>query len=206
MKKYKLKKDFLYLPAGTVVDIFTKEIEWTITVKKYVISIKDHLIAEIAESTKFSFEDYFEEIKEEGKSIFNLKGWDKYYYLFSDWDIGLRHYYWPEIYKDLIENGNAFLTKEEAEKEVKRRQSIFNIKKYCWENNIKYKENVSDNGIDTYIIYNRKIKEFQIEFNQLADYCQINSFIFLSIENGFDKIDKFLEDCESDLKTIFEVE
>jgi len=38
-----------------------------------VISIKDWLIAEIVESTKFLFEDYFEEIKEEKKSIFNLK-------------------------------------------------------------------------------------------------------------------------------------
>ena len=68
MKKYKLKKDFLNLKAGTVVDIFKKKYEWPISVTKYVISIKDWLIAEIVESTKFSFEDYFEEIKEEKKN------------------------------------------------------------------------------------------------------------------------------------------
>lgn len=75
MQKYKLKKDFLNLKAGTVVDIFKKKYEWPISVTKYVISIKDWLIAEIVESTKFSFEDYFEEIKEEFEKP--LEAWIK---------------------------------------------------------------------------------------------------------------------------------
>ena len=200
MQKYKLKKDFLNLKAGTVVDIFKKKYEWPISVTKYVISIKDWLIAEIVESTKFSFEDYFEEIKEEKKSIFNLKGWDEYYYLFSDWDIGFRHYYWPEAYKDLIENWNAFLTEEEATKEVERKKAIQKIKKYCWENNIKYKENVSNNGFPFYIRNNKK-KWLEHWFEHFNDF--ITWFLF------FDNIDNcniVIKDCLGDLKVIFEKE
>ena len=64
MKKYKLKKDFLYLKVWTLVDIFKKKDEWLISVTKYVISIKDWLIAEIVDSLNFVFDEYFEEIKE----------------------------------------------------------------------------------------------------------------------------------------------
>lgn len=72
MQKYKLKKEFLHLKAWTVVDIFKKKDEWLISVTKYVISIKDWLIAEIVDSINFAFDEYFEEIKEP-KSIFNIK-------------------------------------------------------------------------------------------------------------------------------------
>lgn len=64
MQKYKLKKEFLHLKAWTVVDIFKKKDEWLISVTKYVISIKDWLIAEIVDSINFAFDEYFEEIKE----------------------------------------------------------------------------------------------------------------------------------------------
>ena len=202
MKQYKLKKDFLHLKAGTVVDIFKKKYEWPITVTKYVISIKDWLIAEIIGWIYFSFEDCFEEIKEEEKpkSIFNLKEWDEYYYLFSDWDIGLRHYYWPGAYKDLIENWNAFLIKEEAVKESERRRAIQKIKQYCWENNIEYKENVSNNDFPFYIMKNKK-KGFEPWSGHIND--SYDWFLFLESVNDCNKI---IKDCEEDLKTIFEVE
>ena len=64
MKKYKLKKDFLYLKVRTVVDIFKKKDEWLISITKYVISIKGWLIAEIVDSINFVFDEYFEEIIE----------------------------------------------------------------------------------------------------------------------------------------------
>ena len=200
MKQYKLKTDFLHLKAWTVVDIFKRKDEWPITVTKYVISIKDWLIAEIVESTKFSFEDYFEEIKEEKKSIFNLKGWDEYYYLFSDWDIGFRHYYWPEAYKDLIENRNAFLIKEEAEKESKRRRTILNIKKYCFENNIEYKENVSNNDFPFYIRNNKK-KWFEPWSGNIND-----SYTWFLFFDNIDDCNTVIKDCLGDLKVIFEKE
>ena len=200
MKKYKLKKDFLHLTAWTVVDIFKRKDEWLISVTKYVISIKDWLIAEIVESTKFLFEDYFEEIKEEKKSIFNLKEWDEYYYLFSDWDIGLRHYYWPEIYKDLIENWNAFLIKEEAVKESERRRAIQKIKQYCFENNIEYKENVSNNDFPFYIMKNKK-KWFEPWSGNIND--SYDWFIFFESVNDCNTV---IKDCLGDLKVIFEKE
>lgn len=200
MQKYKLKKDFLNLKAGTVVDIFKKKYEWPISVTKYVISIKDWLIAEIVESTKFSFEDYFEEIKEEKKSIFNLKGWDEYYYLFSDWDIGFRHYYWPEAYKDLIENWNAFLIKEEAVKEWERRRAIQKIKQYCWENNIEYKENVSNNDFPFYIRNNKK-KWFEPWSGNIND-----SYTWFLFFDNIDDCNTVIKDCLGDLKVIFEKE
>lgn len=199
MKKYKLKKDFLHLKAGTVVDIFKRKDEWLISVTKYVISIKDWLIAEIVESTKFLFEDYFEEIKEEKKSIFNLKEWDEYYYLFSDWDIGLRHYYWPEIYKDLIENWNAFLIKEEAVKESERRRAIQKIKQYCFENNIEYKENVSNNDFPFYIMKNKK-KWFEPWSGNIND--SYDWFIFFESVNDCNQV---IKNCIGELKIIFEV-
>lgn len=200
MKQYKLKTDFLHLKAWTVVDIFKRKDEWPITVTKYVISIKDWLIAEIVESTKFSFEDYFEEIKEEKKSIFNLKEWDEYYYLFSDWDIGLRHYYWPGAYKDLIENWNAFLTKEEAEKESKRRRTILNIKKYCFENNIEYKENVSDDIFYIGITYDSENEEFnQSVFTDHIDY-------WVLFFNSYEDLENIVKNCEEELKIIFGIE
>ena len=120
MKKYKLKKDFLYLQAGKIVDIEKKKDKNNVT--RYIISIEDWVIAEIIEATHFVFDEYFEEIKP--KNIFDLQRWDGYYYLFSDWDIDSRDYYWDETYKDLIENWNAFLTKEEEENEVERRKAI----------------------------------------------------------------------------------
>ena len=200
MKKYKLKKDLLHLRAGDVVDVFKRKDEWPISITKYVISIKDWLIAEIVESTKFSFEDYFEEIKEEKKSIFNLKGWDEYYYLFSDWDIGFRHYYWPEAYKDLIENWNAFLIKEEAVKEWERRRAKQKIKQYCWENNIEYKENVSNTDFPFYIRNNKK-KWFEPWSGNIND-----SYTWFLFFDNIDDCNTVIKDCLGDLKVIFEKE
>ena len=199
MKKYKLKKDFLYLKTGDTVEITRVKDLWA-GLPRYIISKNQWIIAEILDSTHFVFEDYFEEIKEEKKSIFNLKGWDEYYYLFSDWDIGFRHYYWPEAYKDLIENWNAFLIKEEAEKETRRRQAIQRIKKYCWENNIEYKENVSNNDFPFYIIKNKK-KWFEPSSWHVND-----SYTWFLFFDNYKDINKIIENCLDDLKIIFEVE
>lgn len=199
MKKYKLKKDFLYLKTGDTVEITRVKDLWA-GLPRYIISKNQWIIAEILDSTHFVFEDYFEEIKEEKKSIFNLKGWDEYYYLFSDWDIGFRHYYWPEAYKDLIENWNAFLIKEEAVKEWERRRAIQKIKQYCWENNIEYKENVSNNDFPFYIIKNKK-KWFEPSSWHVND-----SYTWFLFFDNYKDINKIIENCLDDLKIIFEVE
>lgn len=197
MKKYKLKKDFLYLPAETVVDIFIKEIEWTITVKKYVISIKDHLIAEIAESLSFHFDELFEEIIEP-KSIFNLKEWDKYYYLYSDWYIDYITFEDDDYDKKYIKNWHAFLTKKEAVKELERRKAIQKIKKYCWENDIKTDY---DEEYNSRLFYIETDWEFAGQINFDSFPLLYSPIWYFSRENA----DKILEKFKEELKIIFEV-
>ena len=195
MKKYKLKKDFLYLQAGKIVDIEKKKDKNNVT--RYIISIEDWVIAEIIEATHFVFDEYFEEIKP--KNIFDLQRWDGYYYLFSDWDIDSRDYYWDETYKDLIENWNAFLTKEEAEKEVERRKAIQRIKKYCFENNIQYKETVSDETFYIGIIYDYEDEEFY------PSTCTDHIDYWFLFFDSYEDVDKVINNCKSELNIIFDV-
>lgn len=199
MKKYKLKKDLLHLRAGDVVDVFKRKDEWPISITKYVISIKGWLIAEIVESTKFSFEDYFEEI-EERKSIFNLKRWDIYYSICDDSDVESIIFENDSYDNKYIQSWNAFLTEEEATKEVERKKAIQKIKKYCWENNIKYKENVSNNGFPFYIRNNKK-KWLEHWFEHFND-----SYTWFLFFDNYKDINKIIENCLDDLKIIFEVE
>ena len=199
MKNYKLKKDLLHLRAGDVVDVFKRKDEWPISITKYVISIKGWLIAEIVESTKFSFEDYFEEI-EERKSIFNLKRWDIYYSICDDSDVESIIFENDSYDNKYIQSWNAFLTEEEATKEVERKKAIQKIKKYCWENNIKYKENVSNNGFPFYIRNNKK-KWLEHWFEHFNDF--ITWFLFF---DNIDDCNTVIKDCLGDLKVIFEKE
>lgn len=199
MKQYKLKKEFLHLKAWTVVDIFKKKDEWTISITRYVISIKDWLIAEIVDSIHFVFDEYFEEITEEQNSIFNIKEWDIYYSICDDSDVESIIFENDSYDNKYIQSWNAFLTEKEAEKEVKRRKAIQKIKKYCWENNIEYKENVSNNDFPFYIMKNKK-KWFEPWSGNIND--SYDWFLFLESVNDCNKI---IRDCEEYLKTIFEV-
>lgn len=200
MKKYKLLKDFLHLKAGTAVDIFKRKDEWLISVTKYVISIKDWLIAEIVDSINFAFDEYFEEITEEQNSIFNIKEWDIYYSICDDSDVESIIFENDSYDNKYIQSWNAFLTEKEAEKEVNRRKAIVNLKKYCFDNNIKYKENVSDNDFPFYIMKNKK-KWFEPWFGNIND-----SYTWFLLFNDVDDCNRIIKDCEQDLKIIFEVE
>ena len=193
MKKYKLKKDFLYLQAGKIVDIEKKKDKNNVT--RYIISIEDWIISEIVDSTHFVFEEYFEEIS---KNIFDLQRWDGYYYLFSDWDIGSCDYYWDEVYKDMVENWNAFLTKEEAEKESERRKAIQRIKKYCWENDI---------DIDYDEEYNSRLFYIEVDW-EFEGQINFDSFPPLYSPIWYfsrDNAEKILEKFEKELRIILDV-
>lgn len=197
MKKYKLKKDFLYLNAGTVVNIEKKKDKNNVT--RYIISIDDWVISEIVDATHFVFEEYFEEIKKP-ESIFNLKKWGKYYTVAAGWNFYGYTYEWCSFDERYIKSWNTFLIKEEAEKESERRKSIFNIKKYCFENDIEYKENVSSNDFPFYIMKNKK-KWFQPWSGNIND--SYDWFLFFDSVGDCNTI---IQNCESDLKIIFEVE
>lgn len=200
MKQYKLKKEFLHLKAWTVVDIFKKKDEWTISITRYVISIKDWLIAEIVDSIHFVFDEYFEEITEEQNSIFNIKEWDIYYSICDDSDVESIIFENDSYDNKYIQSWNAFLTEKEAEKEVNRRKAIVNLKKYCFDNNIKYKENVSDNDFPFYIMKNKK-KWFEPWSGNIND--SYDWFIFFESVNDCNTV---IKDCLGDLKVIFEKE
>ena len=195
MKKYKLKKDFLYLKTGDTVEI-TRVKDLLAGLPRYIISENQWIIAEILDLTRFVFDDYFEEEKEEDENIFNLQEWDKYYSLNSNWYICLENYN-SKFDKDVIENWNAFLTKREAEKELARRKAIFNIKKYCFKNNIEYKENVSDEDFYIWITYDSENEEFnQSVFTDHIDY-------WVLFFNSYEDLENIVKNCEEDLKIIF---
>ena len=197
MKKYKLKKDLLHLRAGDVVDVFKRKDEWPISITKYVISIKGWLIAEIVESTKFSFEDYFEEI-EERKSIFNLKRWDIYYSICDDSDVESIIFENDSYDNKYIQSWNAFLTKEEAEKESERRRAIQRIKKYCWENDIDIDYDEEYNSRLFYIEVDWEF-EGQINFDSFPPLY--SPIWYFSRENA----EKILEKFQEELKIILDV-
>lgn len=195
MKKYKLLKNFLYLKVGDIVNI--THLCWS-EMKKYIISKDKWIIAEIIDSTYFVFEEYFEEIKEE-KSIFELQEWDKYYIINCDWNIGLCDYDWWNLDRKFIKTWNIFLTKEEAEKELARRKAIQRIKKYCWENNIEYKENVSNKDFKYEIRYS--IINNWLDYTWDINFKYFWYFFFKNIEDT----EKVIKNCKEDLKIILDV-
>lgn len=197
MKKYKLKKDFLYLKTGDTVEITRVKDLWA-GLPRYIISENQWIIAEILDLTRFVFDDYFEDIQSD--SIFNLKDWDEYFCINSAWGIYSYHYDWSVSDKEILESWNAFLTKREAEKELARRKAIFNIKKYCFENNIEYKENVSDDIFYIGITYDSENEEFnQSVFTDHIDY-------WVLFFNSYEDLENIVKNCEEELKIIFGIE
>lgn len=199
MKKYKLKKDFLYLKVWTILDIFKKKDEWTISITRYVISIKDWLIAEIVDSIHFVFDEYFEEITEEQNSIFNIKEWDIYYSICDDSDVESIIFENDSYDNKYIQSWNAFLTKEEATKEVERRKSIQRVKKFMYENNIKNKE-FKPYEHNYIILYNALGKNFFTEYYKFFEIT--NDLWFFKT---YDDCKKIINNCWNDLKVIFKL-
>jgi hypothetical protein len=78
--------------------------------------------------------EWFEEIKET-KSIYDLQEGDTFYSFWTDilsltinWEVAQQHY------KNLLEIGEVFLTKQEAETELAKRKAIATIKKWSYDN------------------------------------------------------------------------
>ena len=195
MKKYKLKKDFLYLKTGDTVEITRVKDLWA-GLPRYIISKNQWIIAEILDSTHFVFDEYFEDI-ESPKNIFDLQEWDKYYSLNSNWYVCLDNYN-SKFDKDVVENGNAFLIKQEAEKESERRKAIQRIKKYCWENDIDIDYDEEYNSRLFYIEVDWEF-EGQINFDSFPPLY--SPIWYFSRENA----EKILEKFQEELKIILDV-
>ncbi|ATU04892.1 hypothetical protein BKN14_00340 [Candidatus Gracilibacteria bacterium HOT-871] len=145
------------------------------------------------------FDEYFEEITEEQNSIFNIKEGDIYYSICDDSDVESIIFENDSYDNKYIQSGNAFLTEKEAEKEVNRRKAIQRIKKYCFENNIQYKENVSDETFYIGIIYDYEDEEFYP--STCTDHIDYGFLFFDSYED----VDKVINNCKSELNIIFDV-
>ena len=198
MEKYKLKKDFLYLQAWDIVEIRVEKYLDNNIVKYVIFTEKNWLIWEITNTQNFNFHNYFEKIKIP-KSIFELKDWDKYYFLDSGLYVYSYYYDWDETDKDMLEIWNVFLTREEAEKEIERTKAIQKIKKYCWENKIKYKENVSDETFYIGIIYDSEDEEFY------PSTCTDRIEYWVLFFDSYEDLENILKNCEKELEIIFDI-
>jgi len=115
--KYKLLKDTPKIKAGTIDRKVFFEINLNINPENYIW-------------------EWFEEVKE-NKTIYDLKEWDRLYYIS---DVNKTNWVtFTNDEKSFIEIGNAFLTKNEAEKELNKRIAWQTIRKFSIENDDDYK-------------------------------------------------------------------
>lgn len=108
-----------------------------------------------------------EKIPHKNKSVWDLKSGDDYYYIDMCGNVD-RTTFGNGTYltdKKMIEIGNAFLTKEEAEHEVERRKCEAILLKYGTRNMI----NIGGINVRKYfIVYNNYHNVINISFNQCA--------------------------------------
>ena len=136
--------------------------------------------------------EYFKIIEEKPKSIFDLKYWDEAFYIDTDLGIIEIKYYLNEAYSEI------FLTREEAEKEAEKRKAIFNIKKYCYDNNIEIREFPILNIKNFYIV--------KAICNYIYNYCvsnlELNTIWFF--KNDLDA-SNVIDNCKEDLNILFNI-
>lgn len=195
LKMYKLKKDLLNLKAWDIVNIHKADLWYT----RYTIVYQWHIVCEISNNILFNFDDYFEKVKDP-KNIFELEKWHKYFTLDDNWYVFEHRYYNDTWDKRYIESWNAFLTKEEATKEVERRKAIQRVRKFMYENNIQNKE-FKPYEHNYIILYNALDKNFFMEYYE--GFCVTNDLWFFKT---YDDCKKIINNCLNDLKIIFEVE
>lgn len=132
--KYKLKKNINGAEAGTEFK-YNKESElyWVDLINwKSVWNILDLIRAIWIDN-----EDYFEKIDEKPKSIYDLKEWC-FYTISPNHEISSHYIKLWCLLEKRISIWDAFLTKEEAEKELSKRKALAKIKKWSWENDNGY--------------------------------------------------------------------
>jgi len=140
------------------------------------------------------------EFKNKPKSIWYLKDGD-YCFCIEDNGRVIPGRYDSEsvvIYNQRINQGNAFLTEEEAEKERDRRFALSRIKKYIFENNLEFEPNWKNKEYKYAIYYGYDINSFFI------DSCRVgNELLLLPYFETFEYAKKVIKNCEADLKILF---
>lgn len=210
MKTYKLIKD---LPTWKAGDTFILKENWNLFWNENGTEVMVYFSATIEKFDILNNEEWFEEIPQKPKSIWDLKEWDDF------WFISISNIYKHTIdtYESFemcyLEPWNVFFTQEEAEQELNKRKAIQRVRKYCYENNIELfsdeelKEILKNNADDNYlkithfynIYYHELDKQFYSSISNSKKY--IDYFYFKEIED----VEQVIKNCESDLKIIFNV-
>lgn len=203
MKKFILKKNLPLAKAWEIVVI--KKNFWNSSIYRVYEFLENDkyntwkLLASIEEK---DLNIWLEEIKEKPKSIFDLKKWGTYYYVNHYWQIQECRYIHYENLDIIINNWKSYISYEEAEKELKKRQAIQRIKKYCWENNIELADRefiLNDLNVKTYICYDISDDIFCIDY--FTDSFSNQDFIFKNMVVA----QKVIDNCEKDLRIIFNI-
>lgn len=121
-KKYKLKRDLPTFKAGTILEISNKGnlVGRGDLISDSIQVLDKYTIGRFPDILNNS--DWFEEIPEEPKTVWDLEKWEAYYYI--DTDGRVMYDYWIDTLTDHARREiGAFLTRDEAEKEVARRKA-----------------------------------------------------------------------------------
>ena len=132
------------------------------------------------------------EFKSKPKTVFDLKYWDEIWSIDIDWEIVSIDYYKSNVYC------NIFITKEEAEKELEKRKAIFNIKKYCYDNNIEIRNEFIYRKDNYNITYNYH----GFDYNWCEEINELNLIWFFN--NDLDT-NKVIDNCKEDLNILFNI-
>lgn len=204
MKKYKLLKPFSFLREWDEI-YATFEIKETnlehFDIKNFV-KIYTQNKTYIWEMEILRQDEWLEGIREKPKSVWELKDWDLCYSIRTDNDIIEMKWWFGSASRICRDIDFLFLTREEAEQELRKRQAIQRIKKYCWENWIELANSDFIHNSDNtkyHIYYDVDDNKFYPTFFNICLWD--NPFFFKTDEDT----KKVIENCEDDLKIIFNV-
>ena len=199
MKKYKLLQEIVWCNWW---EIFLDD--WTIerenketTVSKISNNLKEIQIKALISVIDLSNTEWFEEMKEV-KSIYDLKDWDIYFYINEVYRVCDCGFNKIESQHDLF-FWNAFLTKEEAETELKKRKAMATIKKWSHDNNDHNYWFVidSDNFVISYDFDYKALRVFSTD-PRLKDW---NTFYYTSKEIW----ERAIKELEAEYKIVFNI-
>lgn len=190
--RFKLKKDLPTWKAWEEMWIWEDWCLYAVT-KDWDVIMVYHI------STLLEFDilnsEWFEKIENKERTIFDLKKWDKFYYITGSGDIN-NLWYWNLSLDKYRNTLNIFLTEEEAENELERRKAIQRVKKFMWEYWI---ENVEFKSCNVCRIFYDENKGFWVWW---AEYDCWDILWFFETEYDCQKI---INNCEDDLKIIYNV-
>ena len=196
MKKYRLLKDLPGLPAGTTIGYDAGDV-FVVDNVKY----STDLLPILRDIFRCCYEWWIEEIKEEPKSIYELRDWWTYFYINDKWEIIKHDWLLREWFKKRLEIWNIFLTEQEAEKELEKKKAMSRIKKWIYENNAPLWLNRDKNWIYHWwyrIVYYKDTDELKII---LETAMTIDGIMFMYKSDA----KRCLEECRNEWHILFDL-